>query len=214
MGIARVAIFEDNDNLRSSLSFMLENTPGLSCTGAFPDCSDLAVKLEISRPDVILMDIDMPGISGIEAVKEVKKLAPQANTIMHTVFDDESRILQAICNGAVGYLLKGAHAQKIISAVEEAREGGSPMSPGIARKVTMLLSAKGQSSGTELKINLTNREMEVLQELANGKSYKMIADYLQMAVPTVNTHIRKIYEKLQVNSLQEAVAKAIRAGIV
>ncbi len=211
---ARVAIFEDNDNLRSSLSFMLENTPGLSCTGAFPDCSDLSVKLEISRPDVILMDIDMPGINGIEAVKEVRKLAPEAHTIMHTVFDDETRILQAICNGAVGYLLKGAHANKIIAAVEEAREGGSPMSPGIARKVTMLLSAKGNTQYTELKVNLTNREMEVLQELANGRSYKMIADHLQMAVPTVNTHIRKIYEKLQVNSLQEAVAKAIRAGIV
>ncbi len=214
MDTTRVAIFEDNDNLRNSLSLLLENTKGISCTGAFPDCSDLNIKLEISKPDVILMDIDMPHINGIQGVKEVRRLSPQTHTIMHTVFDDEDRIFQAICNGAIGYILKGANSKKIIDSVNDAVLGGSPMSLGIARKVTLLLSSKSIIKQTEKELHLTVREKEVLVELTNGKSYKMIADALDLAVPTVNSHIRKIYEKLQVNSLQEAVAKAIRSGLV
>jgi DNA-binding NarL/FixJ family response regulator len=160
------------------------------------------------------MDIDMPGMTGIEAVAEVKKQFPGVLTIMQTVFDDEERIFAAICSGASGYLLKGGSSQLILNSIKEVVDGGSPMSPGIARKVMKILSQSGNNQNSIEVIHLTNREKEVLKELVEGKSYKMIADTLQMAVPTVNTHIRKIYEKLQVNSIQQAVSAAIRKGLV
>jgi DNA-binding NarL/FixJ family response regulator len=214
MSNIRVVIFEDNDNLRDSLKFLLETTDGFDCTGAYPDCSMLFDKLSISKPDVILMDIDMPGISGIEAVSEVKKQFPHVLTIMQTVFDDEERIFAAICSGASGYLLKGGSSHLILNSIKEVVDGGSPMSPGIARKVMKIVSQGGNNPGPIETIRLTQREKDVLKELVEGKSYKMIADALQMAVPTVNTHIRNIYEKLQVNSIQQAVATAIRKGLV
>jgi len=210
----RVAIFEDNDNLRSSLELVLGGRQEMICTGAFPDCSSLNAKISVSRPDVILMDIDMPGMNGIEAVAEIAKLAPDALVIMQTVFDDENRILKAICAGAKGYILKGYSADGIVDAINEVQCGGSPMSPGIARKVTGLLFNTSVQAAKASDIQLTSREQEVLQLLVNGKSYKMIADSLQIAIPTVNTHIRKIYEKLQVNSIQEAVSAAFRKGLV
>ncbi|MBL7943197.1 MAG: response regulator transcription factor [Flavobacteriales bacterium] len=209
----RVVIFEDNDNLRNSLELLINHTDGMECTGSFTDCTELQTKLSVSKPDVVLMDIDMPGINGIEAVSLIRKSHPEIQTIMQTVFDDDDRIFKAICAGAAGYLLKGTSGVRITSAITEVIEGGSPISPGVARRVLTLLG-NSQQSRAESPIELTSRERQVLEELVNGKSYKMIADSLGISTPTVNTHIRKIYEKLQVNSIQQAVAMALKKGLV
>jgi len=203
-------IFDDNDEIRNGLIQLLRLTPGIHVVGAFSNCMEAAVHAENLKPDVILMDIDMPGQSGIEGVKQIKKVRPQVEIIMLTVFEDEDRIFDSMRAGASGYLLKKSPPAKIIEAIREASMGGAPMTSSIAKKVVQYFSGKGKEKIQEN--NLSPRELEVLKCLVNGLSYKMIASELCIGIETVRTHIKRIYEKLQVNSNTEAVSKAIRGN--
>jgi DNA-binding NarL/FixJ family response regulator len=207
----RIAIFDDSTRIRNSLQMLLDGMHGFIVTGVFENTSSLAAKLLQSEPNIILMDIDMPGMNGIDSVKEVRSLRPDATVIMQTVFDDEDRIFQSLQAGAHGYLTKDTPPLKIVQAIEEALNGGSPMTPGIARKVTSYFK---QLATPNDEYNLSIREKEILQFLCNGLSYKMIAAQLNIAYETVHSHIRRIYQKLQVNSIGEAIAIAFRKKLI
>lgn len=208
----RVCIFEDSKNFRDGLADLIRLSPQFEFMGAFPDCSEMVEKLATLRPDVVLMDIRMPGITGIEAVQIIKSKFPTTKVIMQTVYEDDERVTAAICAGASGYLLKNSPPQKFIDAVEDAFHGGAPMTGSIAAKVLAMFQTKfdvAKSDG-----NLSPREKEVLQKLVQGKSYKMIAADLDISYVTVRFHMKNIYDKLHVNSMTEAVAKAVQEKIV
>jgi DNA-binding NarL/FixJ family response regulator len=209
----RVAIFEDNKHLRESLQILLNGTDGYTCVGAFPDCRNLGAHLRACNCDVVLMDIEMPGISGIEATKIIKQDFPQVQVLIQTVFFDDEYIFEAICAGASGYILKSTTPAEYIEALKDVHSGGSPMTPGIARKVFELFK-KNVYLPTVQEYNLTEKEKGVLQNLISGKSYKMIGDAMTISLDTVKTHIKNIYAKLHVHSGPEAVAKAIHERIV
>ncbi len=209
--MTRVAIFDDNERVRNSLYMLLDGSPGIEVTGVFEDADQIGLKLQKSLPDLVLMDIDMPGINGIEAAKQIRAILPKVVIIMQTIFDDEERIFQSLKAGAQGYLTKDAAPLKIIEAIEEAMGGGSPMTPGIARKVINYFTSNHSDHD---EFNLSLREKEILQLLSEGLSYKMIAARLYIAYETVHSHIRKIYQKLQVNSLGEALSLAFRKKII
>ncbi len=210
----KVAVFEDNKTLRESLQQLINSAEGLACTGTFMDANKLVRNVEMSNPDVILMDIDMPGISGIDAVRIIKSKFPSINVIMQTVFDENDKIFAAICAGASGYLLKSCPPKKIPEAIVEVFQGGSPMSSSVASKVLeMFRQQKPSESKTEF-IDLSSREREILGLLVKSKSYKSIAAECFISVDTVSTHVRHIYEKLQVHSKSEAVVKAINQKLI
>lgn len=204
-----ILLYEDNDSLRESIASMLFLNERFSVAGAFSNV--LAVEHEIRKfaPDVVLMDIDMPGMSGIEAVRKIRAAGLKVPVIMLTVFDDNRHVFDAICSGASGYLLKKHISQKLFDAIDEVLAGGAPMSPSIAR---MVISA--MQPATPNPYQLTPREKEVLRSLATGNSYKLIAAEFDISVDTVRTHLKKIYEKLQVHSQTEAVSKAINERLV
>ena len=208
----RVCIFEDSKNFRDGLADLIRLSPQFELMGAFPDCSEMVETLSTLRPDVVLMDIKMPGMTGIEAVQIIKAKFPTTKVVMETVYEDDERITAAICAGASGYLLKNSPPQKFIEAVEDAFHGGAPMTGSIAAKVLTLFSTKFDTAKTDS--GLSPREKEVLQKLVQGKSYKMIAADLDISYVTVRFHMKNIYEKLHVNSMTEAVAKAVQEKIV
>lgn len=211
----RVFIFDDNHRIRESLSLLFESTDGFELCGAQADCSRMFEYIENTAPDIVLMDIDMPGITGIEAVRVLKEKYPDLLIMMLTVFDDDQRIFDAICAGANGYMLKNRSLSNLLDAVKEMHAGGSPMTPSIARRVLQLMQQANKPAAN--KFDLSERELQVLNELVKGSSYKMIADSLNIAYDTVSNHIKVIYKKLQVNSKSEAVAKAIKnrlAGMI
>lgn len=208
--IIKVAIFEDNADLRDSLAFLLESAERIVLKGVFPDASRIIPRIEQTQPDVVLMDIQMPGISGIEAVQIIKEKFPAIQVMMQTVFDEDDKVFASLCAGASGYILKSTEPSRVIQAIYEVALGGSFFTPGIAKKV---LQTFQQQTKPEY-IQLTNREKEVLQLLVNGMSYKMIAAQLSITFGTAHTHVKNIYEKLHVNSASEAVAKAIRQRLV
>jgi DNA-binding NarL/FixJ family response regulator len=205
----RIAIFEDNDKLRESLAYLINCTDGYEITGHYNNCNDAGSIAKKTFPDVVLMDIDMPGYDGIKGVKIIKEARPETSIIMYTVFEDDEKLFQCLCAGANGYLLKKTPPAKLIDAIKEVLEGGAPMSPIIAKKVL--------NSFQQLKPNdyqLTAREKEVLQLLNKGYSTKMIAAELHIAFDTANSHLKNIYHKLHVNCGKEAIAKAIKERIV
>lgn len=212
----RIAIFDDNKNIRESITLLLNTEPSFHVVGSFSHVLDCVDDIKSCHPDIVLMDIEMPGMSGIEAVATIKNTLPQVQVLMQTVFEDDDRVFDSICAGASGYILKNQLNTKLIDAINELQFGGSPMSPSIARKVLN----KMQSFSGYLKpetapdYHLTNREKEVLSCLVNGLSYKMIAAHLNISYETVRSHVKKIYEKLHVASLTEVVAKAINQRIV
>jgi DNA-binding NarL/FixJ family response regulator len=163
------------------------------------------------NPDLILMDIDMPNIKGVEVVKNIREVNSDVKILMHTVFDDAENLFTAIQNGANGYILKKAGPDKLLEACEEVMNGGAPITPSVA---TLILQEFNKNNHTSPDYNLTPKEKEVLTCLVDGLSYKMIADELKMSIDTVRSHIKKIYEKLHVHSMSEAVAKAIKQKIV
>jgi DNA-binding NarL/FixJ family response regulator len=179
--------------------------------GAHPDVSKVKEQVKASNPEVILMDIDMPGINGIEAVKIIRKFNGKVQIIMLTVFDDNVHVYEAICAGANGYLLKKHISDKLLDAINDVMKGEAPMSPGIARLVIQSLQTDRSAAAI---YKLTKRETEILQYLSKGNSYKMIAAELFISMDTVRTHIKHIYEKLQVHSQTEAVSKALAERIV
>ncbi len=211
----RIAIFDDNRNIRESIALLLNTEPGFDVVGSFSHVLDCVDDVRGCKPDVVLMDIEMPGMTGIEGVQLLKLAFPQVQILMQTVFEDDDRVFDSICAGASGYILKNHLNTRLVDAIKELQFGGSPMSPSIARKVLNKLQqsppAKQQPAPD---YRLTPREKEVLACIVNGLSYKMIADQLHISYETVRSHVKKIYEKLHVASLTEAVAKAIHQRIV
>ena len=209
----RVAIFEDNRSLRESLFNLLESSDGFTCVGAFAHCERVVENIGETQPDVILMDIELPVVSGIEAVKKIREKYPDIKILMETIFEEDEKIFQSICNGAQGYILKNTPPEGILNAIREIYEGGAPMTPIIASKVLRLFKTN-LSANTDESYGLSGREKEILKCLVEGMSYKMIADTCFISADTVNGHIKNIYKKLQVHSKGEAVAKAIKGKIV
>lgn len=209
----RVAIFEDNRNLRESLFKLLETSDEFTCAGAFAHCERVVENIEETQPEVVLMDIELPLVNGIEAVRMIREKYPDVKILMETIFEEDEKIFQSICNGAQGYILKNMPPEEILNAIREIYEGGAPMSPIIASKVLRMFKSN-LSKGTNDSFELSSREKEILKCLVEGMSYKMIADTCFISADTVNGHIKNIYKKLQVHSKGEAVAKAIKGKIV
>ena len=212
MSKIRVALFDDNDSLRDSITMLLAEIQDLILVGNFSHCLDVVENISDTQPDVVIMDIDMPGINGIEGVKLIRKSYPNLQILMFTVFDDEEKVFAAIKAGAAGYILKNAEPGRLVQAIKEVYDGGAPMTPGIARKVLQQF----QTILPEQKkdYNLSPREKEVLSLLVEGHSYKMIAAKLNITYDTVRSHMKKIYEKLYVASMTEAVAKALNQKLI
>jgi DNA-binding NarL/FixJ family response regulator len=207
-----VIYYDDNNSLRQSISLLLQATDGIELVAAFSNADTVKNDVTELKPDVILMDIDMPGVNGIEAARIVRSVSPATQVIMLTVFDDEEKIFDALRNGASGYLLKNSSPSDIINAIKDVHTGGSPMTANIARKVLQYFQNHPKAEHPDYK--LTAREMDILKELLNGNSYKMIAASLNISLDTVRSHIRSIYEKLHVNSKSEAIIKAINEKLV
>src|SRR5688500_5997846 len=212
----RIAIFDDNKNIRDSIKMLLDTEPEFEVVGSFSHVLDCVDDVKACNPSIILMDIEMPGMSGIEAVLQLKKELPHVQILMQTVFEDDDRVFDSICAGASGYILKNFLTTKLVDSIKELQYGGSPMSPGIARKVlTRMQQIPEHVVPPETPdYHLTKREKEVLACMVNGLSYKMIADNMQIGYETVRSHVKNIYEKLHVASLTEMVAKAIKQRIV
>lgn len=202
-----VALIEDEKEVRAGLSYILNHTDGFRCLDSFRTCEDALANLA-GPPDVLLCDIGLPGMSGIEGVRRLKERFPALPIIMLTVYRDDEKIFESICAGASGYILKKAPPQKILDAIVEVHEGGAPMSSEIAMKI--LNAFRKFVPQKQPDYQLSKREEEILQELIEGNSYKTTADHLNISVHTVRFHIRSIYEKLHVHSKSEAVAKALK----
>jgi DNA-binding NarL/FixJ family response regulator len=212
--LIRVAVFEDNKHLRETFELLLNSTEGFICSGAWPDCHHIVTNLEMALSDIVLMDIEMPGMNGIEATKLVKQHFPNIQILIQTVFFEDEYIFNAICAGASGYILKSTTPEGYIEAIKDVRAGGSPMTPGIARRVLELFKTNLQPAAPAKDYNLTPQEKKVLQLLVEGKSYKLIAAELSVAVDTIKTHVSNTYAKLHVHSGTEAVSLALRDKIV
>jgi DNA-binding NarL/FixJ family response regulator len=208
----KVVIFDDNDTLRDSIALLLGEMKDLTLVGSYSHCLDVVQNIKDTRPDVVIMDIDMPGMNGIEGVKLIRKNCPSVQILMFTVFDDEEKVFAAIKSGAAGYILKNAEPGQLVQAIVEVYNGGAPMTPGIARKVLQQFQTFLPQEKTDY--NLSNREKEVLALLVSGFSYKMISAKLDITYDTVRAHMKKIYEKLHVASMTEAVAKAINQNLL
>ena len=210
----RVTIFEDNKHLRETFTLLLNSAEGFNCSGAFPNCKDMLQNITANPCDVVLMDIEMPGMNGIEATQLIKKHFPEVLVLIQTVFFEDEYIFDAICAGASGYILKTTTPEDYLEAIRNVQSGGSPMTPGIARRVLELFKTNLRPQPANNDYNLTTQEKKVLQLLVEGKSFKMIAAELYVAFDTVKAHIRNIYAKLHVHSGTEAVSKAIKNRIV
>jgi DNA-binding NarL/FixJ family response regulator len=207
----RVTIVEDDATMRDALAALLDGASRYCCAGRYASVDQLLAKAT-ERADVILLDINLPGTSGVEGVRLIRERWPTTEVLMLTVYSDERRIFESICNGAVGYLLKKTPAPRLLEAIGEAANGGAPMSPEIARKVVQLFRrAPSPAQATE---QLTGQELRLLQLLADGHSYQAAGERLDISVNTVRSYVRNIYDKLHVHSKSEAVSKALRSGLI
>ncbi len=208
-----VTIFEDNAPRREGVKLLLNMTQDFVCAGAFENCNNVIENIVQTNPDVVLMDIEMPGINGIEAVRMINEKFPSLPVMIQTVFDHDQKIFQSILAGATGYMLKKTAPSRLLEAIREIYEGGAPMTPEIALKVLQFFK-QHETVKKESNYALSSKEKEILAALVDGLSYKMIADKLDISYHTVNFHIRNIYQKLHVHSVSEAVAKALKERIV
>ncbi|MEL6866484.1 MAG: response regulator transcription factor [Bacteroidota bacterium] len=205
----KIIIYEDDDKLRQSLALLIEGTSDCTVVGAFPNCSRVEEEVSQLQPDIVLMDIDMPQVDGIEGVRRIKAKNTAVKVLMHTIFDDNKKLFACLQAGADGYLLKKASPIQLLEALKDIYTGGAPMSPGIARQVLTTFHKNPTNNYA-----LTKRELEILQLLTEGYTYKAIADRCSISMDTVSTHLRNIYKKLHVSGGPAAAAKAIREGLV
>lgn len=210
--MTKLLIYEDNPQLREGLTMLINGSDGFEVLSAFKNCNNIEDEVRAFKPNVILMDIDMPGTNGIEGLKRIREIDTDVKILMLTVFDDNKNVFDAISNGANGYVLKKTPPARLLEYIQEAQTGGAPMTSSIATQVLKMFSSLNNEKGEDY--DLSEREKQVLQLLVNGYSYKMIASEMFIAIDTVRSHIKKIYEKLHVNSKSEAVAKAFRNKIV
>jgi DNA-binding NarL/FixJ family response regulator len=213
----RIAVFEDNKLVRDSFEAILNGTDGFICTGSFSSCNNLIHDIKRSQPDVILMDIEMNGMNGIDATKKIKQEFPSIKILIQTVFEDDDKIFSAICAGASGYMLKKTTPAKLIEAIQEVYNGGAPMSPGVATKVLYLFqkfAPPAQIATTNESGNLSKREKEILLLMMEGDNYHIIADKCFISYDTVRTHVRSIYKKLHVASVNQAIVKAFKQRLI
>ena len=205
--LIHVAIVEDDQEISRTLCLIIDGTPGFVCKHTFESCEDAIQSLPDQFVDVVLMDIHLPGITGIEGIKKLKPLMPGADFIMLTIQQDDESVFESLCAGASGYLIKDISPTELLNSIKEVQSGGSPMSSAIARKVISSFYKNAPSP-------LSDRETEILKLLCDGNNYRVIADLLFISSHTVRTHIKNIYEKLQVNSRAEAVKKAYKDGLL
>jgi DNA-binding NarL/FixJ family response regulator len=212
----RVAIFEDNKLVRESFEAILNGTEGFICTGAFSSCNNLHQDVEKSRPEVVLMDIEMSGMNGIEATRIIKQQYPDIKILIQTVFEDDDKIFAAICAGASGYILKKTSPAKLIDAISEIYTGGAPMSPGIAAKILYLFQrfAPANKNDAEAPVQLSHREKEILSLMMDGDNFHAIAGKIFISYDTVRTHVRNIYKKLHVTSVNQAIVKGFKQRLI
>lgn len=207
----QLLIFEDNARLRQSLEILLNDENIFHVAASYADCDKADKQVEKYKADLVVMDIDMPGIGGVEGVKKIKNVNPDVKVVMHTMFDDDNRIFESICAGADGYMLKNTSPLQLVNALQAVMNGDAPMSPFVAQKVFQHFR---QAKSDAEQFKLTAREKEMLELLVKGNSYKMIADKSGVTIDTVKKHLQNIYHKLHVNCGTEAVAKALRHKIV
>lgn len=208
----KILLYDDNEALRTSMQALLTEDEEVEVLALMPNAETVETDIAAMLPDVVLMDIDMPGINGVEAVKRIRTANEQLPVIMLTVFDDNENIFNAICAGASGYILKRYAVEEIPNAIRMVLAGGAPMTGSVARKVLQMVPQAKNSE--QEKSNLSQKETAILQFLVNGYSYKMIAAELKISIDTVRFHIKKIYDKLHVHSATEAVSKAIKDKLV
>lgn len=211
--LIRVVVFDDNAERRDGLKVLIDAMDNMRCVACYNDCRNALKHIDESQPDVVLMDIDMPNVNGIEGTHVIRKKYPHLKILMQTVFEDDEKVFAAICAGADGYILKQTEPIKMIDAITEVLEGGAPMTPVIAHKVLQLFHKTNKSNQANA-FNLSQRELEVLHFLAQGYSYKMIADECHVAYSTINSHVTNIYAKLKVESVGGAVYKAMKEGLI
>jgi DNA-binding NarL/FixJ family response regulator len=209
----KVVVVEDNDSIREGLKILINGTEGYNCAASYSDCESMLRNIKKLSPDVLLMDIGLPGMNGIEGIKKVKLIIPELAILILTIYEENDLIFDALCAGACGYLVKKTPPSKLLEAIREAHEGGAPMSSHIARKVIDFFQKKPASS-QKSNYDLTPREKEILSGLVEGHNFKAIADSLFISIETVRFHFRNIYKKLHVHSQSEAVAKAIKEGLI
>ena len=210
----KVVVVEDDNEIREGLRILIDGTDGYSCVDTYSECTSMLKKIENNNPDILLMDIGLPGINGIEGIKKVKAIIPEITILVLTIYEENELIFDALCAGASGYLIKKTPPSKLLEAIKEAHNGGSPMSSHIARKVIESFQKKDKNIDMKNEYVLTKREKEILSGLVEGNNFKAIADSLFISVETVRFHFRNIYKKLHVHSQSEAVVKAIKEGIV
>lgn len=210
----KVVVVEDDNEIREGLRILIDGTDGYSCVDTYSECTSMLKNIESNNPDILLMDIGLPGMNGIEGIKKVKVILPEITILVLTVYEENDLIFDALCAGASGYLIKKTPPSKLLEAIKEAYNGGSPMSSHIARKVIESFQKKNSNVDKKNEYVLTRREKEILSGLVEGNNFKAIADSLFISVETVRFHFRNIYKKLHVHSQSEAVVKAIKEGIV
>ena len=211
MSKIRVALCEDNDVFRESLQQFIDDTPGFEVVASQPTAENILHSVEVCQPDVILMDIDMPGLNGIRATGQVKSVYPLVNVLILTVYEDDQKIFDAILAGATGYLLKKTPPARILESIADVQAGGASMSASIVKKVIVYFN---QTTPAANEYTLSQKEQVILKCLVNGDSYKMIGDHCNISIGTVRSHINNIYKKLHINSKSEAVAKALKERLV
>lgn len=212
----RIVLFEDNKLVREALQTILNGTPGMACVAAFQDANRWELEVSRYKPDVVLMDIEMPGTTGIEATRQISIKFPGVKILIQTVFHDQDRIFQALCAGASGYILKNDPPSKLIEAIQDVFNGGAPLSPTVAKKMLGFFSNQNVIliSPTGSDYQLSDREKELLQLIVKGDDLKTIAGKTYISYETVRTHVKHIYKKLHVTSRSEAVMKAMQSGIL
>ena len=221
-GITRVAVVEDDPRYRQGLETLLRHSTGFGLAASYGAPQSLLREAGENQTsgasawDVVLMDVELPGMDGIEATRRLKAITTDVAVVVLTVFEEPATILDAICAGADGYLLKKTPAAQLLAHIRSVAGGGSPLTPAVARKVLGLVRGEGrrQPSASPSRLDLTEREQEVLRGLVQGLAYKQVADHLGISLDTVRTHIRGVYRKLQVHSVAEAVSRAIREGLI